>query len=63
MTPKNYIEMDFEDHIEEQLLKRGYQSFSFKDYDKTLCLIPTQLLEFIRTTQKRTFQKLELQYD
>lgn len=62
MTPKNYLEQDFEEHIEEQLVSSGYSSFDPTIYDKTLCLIPTQLIGFIQETQPKTLEKLELQY-
>ena len=59
---KNYREIDFEEHIEEQLHNSGYQTVSQSEYDKTLCLIPSQLIEFIQGTQPKTLKKLELQY-
>jgi len=62
MTPKNYLEQDFEEHIEEHLVSSGYSSLDPTTYDKTLCLIPTQLIGFIQGTQPKTLQKLELQY-
>ena len=62
MTPKNYLEQDFEEHIEEHLVSSGYSSLGPTTFDKTLCLIPTQLIGFIQETQPKTLQKLELQY-
>ncbi len=62
MTPKNYLEQDFEEHIEEHLISSSYSSLDPTTYDKALCLIPTQLMGFIQETQPKTFQKLELQY-
>ena len=62
MSPTNYTEQDFEEHIEEQLKNSGYQTVSPTEYDKTLCLIPSKLIEFIQETQSKTFKKLELQY-
>lgn len=59
---KNYLEQDFEEHIEEQLLNSRYSSLEPTLYDKSLCLIPTQLVEFIQKTQPKTFEKLEIQY-
>jgi len=59
---KNYLEQDFEEHIEEHLISSGYTSKVSTAYDKTLCSIPTQLIEFIQRTQPKTFEKLELQY-
>jgi len=62
MTPKNYLEQDFEEHIEGHLVSSGYTSSDPSIYDKTLCLIPTQLIDFIQETQPKTLEKLELQY-
>ncbi len=58
----NYTEQDFEEHIEEHLVSSGYSSLEPTTYDKTLCLIPAQLIGFIQETQAKTLQKLELQY-
>jgi len=62
MTPKNYLEQNFEEHIEEHLVSSGYSSSDPATYDKTLCLIPTHIIGFIQKTQPKTLQKLELQY-
>jgi len=62
MTIKNYLEQDFEEHIEDHLVKSGYSSSDPTTYDKTLCIIPSQLIEFIQETQPKTFEKLEIQY-
>ena len=62
MTPKNYLEQDFEEHIEDHLVSSGYTSLNPTTYDKTLCLIPTQIIEFIQETQPKTYEKYELQY-
>lgn len=59
---KNYLEQDFEEHIEEHLFSGGYSSAAPSTYDKDLCLIPTHLIKFIQETQPKTLQKLELQY-
>ena len=63
MSPTNYTEQDFEEHIEEQLNNSGYHIVPPTEYDKTLCLIPSKLIDFIKETQPKTFKKLELQYD
>ena len=62
MTAKNYLEQDFEEHIQECLVNSGYSSSDPSTYDKTLCIIPSHLIGFIQTTQPKTLQKLELQY-
>ena len=59
---KNYLEQDFEEHIEENLVNSGYTSSNPSIYDKTLCLLPTKLFGFIEQTQPKTLEKLELQY-
>lgn len=62
MTPKNYLEQDFEEHIEESLVNSGYTSSDPSIYNKTLCLIPSQLIGFIHETQPKTLEKLEHQF-
>jgi len=39
----NYTELNFEEHIEVQLLNSGYIKVEKELYDKSLCLIPSQL--------------------
>jgi type I restriction enzyme, R subunit len=58
----SYTEKQFEEHIEEQLQSSGYQAVSPIEYDKALCLIPSQLLQFVQDTQSKTLKKLEIQY-
>jgi len=60
----NYTESNFEDHIEQRLLESGYiQSLpENKEYDKSLCLIPRHLIEFIQETQPKQYKKLTEQY-
>ena len=62
MTPPNYLEQDFEEHIEEHLLNSKYQKRLSKDYDKDLCLIPHEVLKFIKSSQPKEYQKLTKQY-
>ena len=53
----------FERLIEFELTKHSdYDSVDPTLYDKDLCLIPTKVLEFIKSTQEKTYQKLEQQY-
>ena len=59
---KNYLEQDFEEHIEESLVNSGYTSSDPSIYDKTLCLLPTKLIGFIQETQSKTLEKLEIQF-
>ncbi|MBT7556107.1 hypothetical protein HN615_04170, partial [Candidatus Woesearchaeota archaeon] len=58
----NYTESNFEDHIEQRLLDSGYLKSLPEDYDKSLCLIPSQLIEFIQETQPKQYKKLTEQY-
>ena len=57
-----YTETDFESHIEARLKQSGYRSLPQADYDKDLCLIPHEVLQFIQATQPKEYQKLERQY-
>ena len=62
MSPIHPTEKKFEDHIEDHLIKSGYDSIDSTLYDKSLCLISTKILDFIKSTQEKTYQKLEQQY-
>ncbi len=57
-----YTEQNFEDHIEQHLNRSGYRSGQPISYDRSLCLMPTETLQFIRNTQSETYQRLERQY-
>ena len=57
-----YTEQNFEDHIEQHLNRSGYQSRQSTDYDKSLCLISDEVLQFIQETQPNEYQRLERQY-
>ena len=59
---QTYTETDFENHIEGHLNQSGYRSLQSTDYDKSLCLIPNETLQFIQNTQPREYQKLGRQY-
>ncbi|AQQ71173.1 Type-1 restriction enzyme R protein [Limihaloglobus sulfuriphilus] len=59
---KTYLEQDFEQHIEDYLLSSGYIKRSPVDYDRDLCLIPDEVIAFIRDTQPQEYEKLEMQY-
>ena len=62
MSPNNYTEAHFEDHIELRLLESGYQKCTSKEYDKSLCLIPSILIDFIQKTQPKQYKKLTEQH-
>ena len=57
-----YTETNFEEHIEAYLNQSGYRSLQSAAYDKSLCLIPNETLQFIQDTQPEVYQKLEHQY-
>ena len=56
MSPQHPTEKKFEDHIEHHLIQSGYDSIDPTLYDKSLCLISTKLLDFIKSTQEKTYQ-------
>ena len=57
-----YTEENFEDHIEAHLNRSGYRSRQPVFYNRRLCLIHDETLEFIRNTQPEAYRKLERQY-
>ena len=57
-----YTEQRFEGHIEAHLNRSRYRSLQSIDYDKSLCLIPDEVLQFIRNTQPKEYRRLERQY-
>ena len=54
-----YTEENFEDHIEAHLNRSGYRSRQPVFYNRRLCLIHDETLNFIRATQLKAYQKLE----
>ena len=58
----NPSEKRFETHIEQSLNQQGYNSIHFNEYDRTFCLIPNEVIGFVRKTQPKEWEKLELQY-
>ena len=58
-----YTEQRFEEHIEHHLNQSGYWSLQSADYDKSLCLIPDEVLQFIQDTQPKEYLKLKSQSD
>ena len=59
---RTYTETDFEDHIEQHLNSSDYQSLQPATYDRNLCLIPNETLQFIQNTQPEVYQRLKRQY-
>ncbi|UCE51301.1 MAG: hypothetical protein JSV31_18810 [Desulfobacterales bacterium] len=62
MSPQTYKEQDFEEHIEEHLLSTGYFKQLPEGYDKDLCLIPSEILQFVQSSQPKEYEKLTRQY-
>ena len=63
MSDLQPTEKKFEDHIESHLNSVGYGSTHFNDYDRNLCLIRNQVIEFIKTTQPEEWGRLSEIYD
>ena len=57
-----YTEQNFEDHIEEYLLNSGYEKQKPEDYDKDLCLITEEVINFIKSSQPKEYERIERQY-
>ncbi|WP_299060100.1 type I restriction endonuclease [uncultured Polaribacter sp.] len=57
-------EIHFEEHIENYLTNsvKEYTSVSSALYDKDLCVIPSEIIAFIKDTQPKQYQALEKQY-
>ncbi len=60
---RTYTETNFEDYIEAHLIRSGYRSRQPVFYNRRLCLIHDEMLDFIRATQLKAYQKLERQYE
>lgn len=63
MSDLKPTEKKFEDHIENHLLSIGYVSHHFSEYDRTLCLIRDEIINFIKTTQPENWGRLEEIYE
>ena len=62
MSTLNPTEKKFENHIEKYLNSIEYKSIHFEKYDRTLCLIKDEVLDFIQKTQKEKWDKLKDAY-
>lgn len=56
-------EKRFEEHIEDHLKTVGYTTTHFTGYDRKLCLIRGQVIDFIRATQPEQWSRLQEIYD
>ena len=63
MSGLSPTEKKFEEHIEKHLNSLDYSSKNFNKYDRNLCLIKQQVIEFIKTTQSKKWEKLNEIYD
>ena len=57
MNKLSPTEKKFENHIEKYLNSLEYNSIHFEKYDRTLCLIKDEVLDFIQRTQKEKWNK------
>ena len=58
----NYYEKDLENLFEKELVLRGYQSVPFSQYDRTQCLLPTEIVQFLKTSQPDSWERFEDHY-
>ena len=63
MSNLSPTEKKFENHIEKYLNSIEYKSIHFEKYDRTLCLIKDEVLDFIKKTQKDSWKKLQKIYE
>ena len=59
MSDLNPTEKRFEEHIEDYLKTVGYYSSHFNEYDRHLCLIRKQVIDFIISTQPEQWSRLQ----
>jgi len=57
-----YTEKNLEEHIEKNLQKVGFKSLLYTEYDRVNCLVLSDLIEFIKETQKQVYDRLVEQY-
>ena len=63
MSGLSPTEKKFEEHIEQHLKSVGYSTLHFSEYDRNLCLIRDQVIDFIRATQPEQWGRLQEIYD
>jgi type I restriction enzyme R subunit len=63
MSGLSPTEKRFEEHIEDHLKTVGYSTLHFSQYDRNLCLIRDQVIDFIRDTQPEQWGRLQEIYD
>lgn len=55
-------EKDFETHIEDYLFRTSTIKALPDQYNRTHCLLNDTVISFVKATQPKEFEKLELQY-
>jgi type I restriction enzyme R subunit len=63
MSGLSPTEKKFEEHIEDHLKTVGYSTLHFNEYDRSLCLIRKQVIDYIRLTQPEQWGRLQEIYD
>ncbi|MDT7520925.1 type I restriction endonuclease [Rhodoferax sp. TBRC 17198] len=63
MSGLSPTEKKFEEHIEDHLKSVGYSTLHFSEYDRNLCLIRDQVIDFIKDTQPEQWGRLQEIYD
>lgn len=58
MTSLKPTEKKFEEHIESHLNSVGYATRHWSEYDRSLCVLREDLIDFIRTTQPVAWGRL-----
>ena len=53
MSNYNPTEKKFENHIEKYFNSQGFKSINYKEYNRDLCLIKSEILNFIKSSQKK----------
>lgn len=55
-------EIHFEEHVVDHLTGREYRAFSTEAYDKRLCLLPSEVIDFLKESQPGAYRQLLQQY-
>jgi len=63
MNTLSPTEKRFENHIEKYLNSVEYKSIHYEKYDRTLCLIKDEVLDFIKKNQKDSWKRLKDIYE
>ena len=58
----NYYEKDLENLVEKELVTRGFGSVHFSQYDRPRCLLVSEIVEFLKSSQPKSWEKFEDYY-